>query len=148
MRTPKHGIGASDSSWWSKKYRSAKSVTPFIELGMAAYFVVAIAVAFDHGHYLSLPFLGLFLCGFGYVGWVSLWQGGVGAVAARMAFAAPRRPPRQRVVVPPPAYPFRSSTSAARPSPARSSSPTPPPSAPRNHRLTSPPSPACGRGPG
>ena len=98
VRTPKHGIGASDSSWWSKKYRSAKSVTPFIELGMAAYFVVAIGVAIDHRHFLSLPFLGLFLCGFGYVGWVSLWQGGLG-MALRRAFAG-----RGRVVVPPPAF--------------------------------------------
>ena len=53
--------------------------------GLAAYFAVAMVVALDHGHYLSMPFLALFLCGFGYVGWVSLWQGGVG-VAIR-AFA-------------------------------------------------------------
>ena len=102
VRTPKHGVGSTDSSWWSKKYRSAKSVTPFIELGMAAYFVIAIGVAIDHGHYLSLPFLGLFLWGFGYVGWVSLWQGGVG-VSLRRAFA--RLTGRSRVVVPPPAFP-------------------------------------------
>ena len=99
VRTPKHGIGGADSSWWSKKYRSAKSITPFLELAMAAYFVIAIGVAIDHRHFLSLPFLGLFLCGFGYVGWVSLWQGSVG-VALRRAFAG-----RGRVVVPPPAYP-------------------------------------------
>ena len=71
---------------------------------MAAYFVVAIGVAFDHGHYLSMPFLGLFLCGFGYVGWVSLWQGGVG-----VALRAPARPRLRAAaavaVVPPPAYP-------------------------------------------
>ena len=36
VRTPKHGIGTSDKSWWSKKYHSAKSVTPFLELAMAA----------------------------------------------------------------------------------------------------------------
>ena len=52
---------------------------------MAAYFVVAIGVAIDHGHYISMPFLCLFLCGFGYVGWGSLWQGGVG-VALRGLF--------------------------------------------------------------
>jgi len=100
VRTPKHGIGASGGNWWSQKYRAAKSVTPFIELGLAAYFVVAIAVAFDHGHYLSLPFLGLFLCGFGYVGWVSLWQGGVG-ISLRRMFSGRGRV----VVVPPPAFP-------------------------------------------
>jgi hypothetical protein len=71
---------------------------------MAAYFVVAIAVAFDHGHYLSIPFLGLFLAGFGYVGWVSLWQGGVG-LAIRGFFASlVRRQASSTVVVPPPAF--------------------------------------------
>ena len=105
MRTPKHGIRGQLESWSSKKYRSAKSVTPFIELAMAAYFVVAIGVAIDHGHYLSLPFLGLFLCGFGYVGWVSLWQGSVGA-ALRRSFAAAAAAPSS----PPPAYPVIDST--------------------------------------
>jgi hypothetical protein len=70
---------------------------------MAAYFAVAMVVALDHGHYLSMPFLALFLCGFGYVGWVSLWQGGIG-MAVRGAF---RRRERGGVaVVPPPAYPI------------------------------------------
>ena len=66
---------------------------------MAAYFVVAIGVAFDHGHYISIPFLCLFLCGFGYVGWGSVWQGGFGA-ALRGAFGR-----RGVTVVAPPAYP-------------------------------------------
>ncbi|HEY0783024.1 MAG TPA: hypothetical protein VGE98_11240, partial [Thermoanaerobaculia bacterium] len=106
VRTPKHGIRGRLEAWSSKKYRAAKSITPFIELGMAAYFAVAMVVALDHGHYLSMPFLALFLCGFGYVGWVSLWQGGVG-VAIR-AFGSRLIPARRRAVpiVPPPAFPM------------------------------------------
>jgi cellulose synthase/poly-beta-1,6-N-acetylglucosamine synthase-like glycosyltransferase len=101
VRTPKHGIRGKLESWSSKKYRAAKSITPFIELGLAAYFVVAIGVAIDHRHFLSVPFLGLFLCGFGYVGWVSLWQGSVGmALRSRLA-----RRTTATAVVPPPAYP-------------------------------------------
>jgi hypothetical protein len=102
VRTPKHGIRGKLESWSGKKYRAAKSLTAFMELAMAAYFVVAIAVAIDHRHFLSLPFLGLFLCGFGYVGWVSLWQGGVG-LAMRAAF---RRllPARGVAVFPPRAF--------------------------------------------
>jgi cellulose synthase/poly-beta-1,6-N-acetylglucosamine synthase-like glycosyltransferase len=73
VRTPKHGIRGKLESWSSNKYRAAKSVTPFIELAMAAYFVIAIGVAIDHRHYISIPFLCLFLCGFGYVGWGSLF---------------------------------------------------------------------------
>ena len=101
VRTPKHGIRGKLESWSSKKYRAAKSITPFLELALAAYFVVAIGVAVDHHHYLSIPFLGLFLCGFGYVGWLSLWQGGIG-VSLRRAFSARRG---STAVVPPPAYP-------------------------------------------
>src|SRR6185503_4251044 len=86
-------------NWSGKKYRAAKSLTPFIEVTMAAYFVLAIGVAVQHGHYISIPFLCLFLCGFGYVGWGSLWQGNVGA-ALRGLFGR-----RGVTVVTPPAYP-------------------------------------------
>jgi cellulose synthase/poly-beta-1,6-N-acetylglucosamine synthase-like glycosyltransferase len=99
VRTPKHGIRGKLESWSGKKYRSAKSLTPFIELALAAYFVVAIGVAVDHRHYLSIPFLCLFLCGFGYVGWGSVWQGSFGA-AMRGVFGR-----RGVTVVPPAAYP-------------------------------------------
>jgi hypothetical protein len=88
VRTPKHGVRGKLESWSSKKYRAAKSITPFIELGMAGYFVIALVVAVKHGHYMSMPFLALFLAGFGYVGWVSLWQGGIG-LAIRDTFARP-----------------------------------------------------------
>ncbi len=100
VRTPKHGIQGKFERWTEKKYRAAKSITPFIELAMALYFVAAMAVAFDHGHYLSMPFLALFLCGFGYVGTVSLWQGPVG-----QGLRGVLRPASTRHVVPVPAFP-------------------------------------------
>ena len=84
VRTPKHGIRRKIESWSSKKYRAARSVTPFIELGLAAYFTEAMVVAYDKGHYLSMPFLGLFLFGFGYVGVLSAWQGELGLALRRL----------------------------------------------------------------
>jgi hypothetical protein len=100
VRTPKHGIRGRLGSWSGKKYRAAKSLTPFIELALAAYFVVAIVVALEHRHYISVPFLMLFLCGFGYVGWGSVWQGSLaGAIRERLGL---RR--RGTAVVPPPAF--------------------------------------------
>jgi hypothetical protein len=99
VRTPKHGIRGKLESWSGKKYRAAKSLTPFIELLLAAYFVVAIGVAVDHRHYISIPFLCLFLCGFGYVGWGSVWQGGFGAAVRGLVGR------RGVTVVAPPAYP-------------------------------------------
>jgi len=45
--------------------------------------MVAVEVAIEHGHYLSVPFLLLFLFGFGYVGTVSAWQGWLGQSVRR-----------------------------------------------------------------
>ena len=84
MRTPKHGIRGKLESWSSKRYRAARSLTPAFELLMAAYFLVAVEVAVSHGHYISVPFLLLFLFGFGYVGTVSAWQGWLGQSLRRV----------------------------------------------------------------
>ncbi|MEP6655517.1 MAG: cellulose synthase family protein [Myxococcales bacterium] len=112
VRTPKHGIQGRLGSWSGKKYRAAKSLTPVFELAMAAYFVVAVGVAVRNGHYLSLPFLMLFLCGFGYVGWVSLWQGGFGAAVRGMFQRPATTPVAVQVVVPPRSYPSLPSLSS------------------------------------
>jgi hypothetical protein len=40
--------------------------------------VVAVHIAVANGHYVSVPFLLLFLFGFSYVGALSVWQGGFG----------------------------------------------------------------------
>jgi hypothetical protein len=101
VRTPKHGIRGKLESWSSKKYRAAKSITPFIEVALAAYFLEAMIVAFQHGHYLSMPFLALFLCGFGYVGVVSVWQGSLGQFVRDLTARKP-------VIVTPPALPVLS----------------------------------------
>jgi hypothetical protein len=78
VRTPKHGICGKLESWSGKKYRAARSLTPVIELLLAGYFAVTMVVAFNHGHYVSMPFVALFLAGFGYVGGASLWHGNIG----------------------------------------------------------------------
>jgi cellulose synthase/poly-beta-1,6-N-acetylglucosamine synthase-like glycosyltransferase len=78
VRTPKHGIRGKLESWSGKRYRAARSLTPAAELLMAGYFMVAVEVAIEHGHYISVPFLLLFLFGFGYVGTVSAWQAWLG----------------------------------------------------------------------
>jgi cellulose synthase/poly-beta-1,6-N-acetylglucosamine synthase-like glycosyltransferase len=73
VRTPKHGIRGKLQSWGHDNYRStARHLTTVLEFAFSAYFLVALAVAFKNGHYLSMPFLALFLCGFAYVGVASL----------------------------------------------------------------------------
>jgi len=116
VRTPKHGIRGRLESWSGKKYRAAKSLTPFIEMAMAGYFVIAMVFALRNGHYVSMPFLALFLCGFAYVGWGSLWQGYAGSrLESRLGRLTGARRARTVTggvvpgvatqVVPPPAFP-------------------------------------------
>ena len=70
-------------SWSSKKYRAAKSIMPFVEVAHGG-----LLRRRDRRRHRSRPLRvaavpGLFLCGFGYVGWVSLWQGSAGASLRR-----------------------------------------------------------------
>ncbi len=74
VRTPKHGVEQRDESWTAKKYRAAKTLIPYFELFMALYFVGAAVIAIAGGHFLSLPFLMLFLVGYAYVGTLSVYQ--------------------------------------------------------------------------
>ncbi len=122
VRTPKHGIRGKLESWSGKKYRSAKSLTPFIELAMAAYFVVAIGVAIDHRplHLDPVPLpvplrLRLRRLGLGLAG------------GPRRRAAGPLRTPRRlRRHRGGAAQPFRSWPRARPISPVTWSSPTPP----------------------
>ncbi len=74
VRTPKHGVAVRGEDWTQKRYRAMKSLVPFFELFMALYFTATILVALTGGHFLSLPFLCLFLVGFTYVGTLSVYQ--------------------------------------------------------------------------
>jgi cellulose synthase/poly-beta-1,6-N-acetylglucosamine synthase-like glycosyltransferase len=74
VRTPKHGIARKGESWSGKKYRAMKNLVPFFEIFMGLYFVATLLVAARGGHFLSMPFLLLFLVGFLYVGSLSVHQ--------------------------------------------------------------------------
>ena len=74
VRTPKHGVASRREDWKKKRYRAIKNLVPFFELFMALYFTATMVVAATFGHYLSMPFLMLFLVGFSYVGALSIYQ--------------------------------------------------------------------------
>lgn len=74
VRTPKHGVVRRFEGWTAKRYRSAKTLIPLVEVGFAAYFAIATVLAVHAGHYISMPFLALFCLGFAYVGVLSLHQ--------------------------------------------------------------------------
>jgi cellulose synthase/poly-beta-1,6-N-acetylglucosamine synthase-like glycosyltransferase len=73
VRTPKYRIeSARDASWVRKKYRRARGLLPALELLLASYFAAVIAYALSMGIVGAVPFLVLFLFGYGYTGLLSL----------------------------------------------------------------------------
>jgi cellulose synthase/poly-beta-1,6-N-acetylglucosamine synthase-like glycosyltransferase len=74
-RTPKYGVSDQWTSWWSSSYRSARSILPWFELLLSAYYLCFVTYAIQHQQWWSLPFFCLFAFGFGYSGWLSLFQG-------------------------------------------------------------------------
>ena len=74
VRTAKHGVAKRGEHWASKKYRGAKTLTPYFELLMACYFAFAIVIAIRGEHFAAMPFLCLFFVGYAYVGTLSVYQ--------------------------------------------------------------------------
>ncbi len=74
VRTAKHCAESESVLLTKMRYRARKSLVPLIELAFAAYFVATIYVAVVGKHYLSLPFISLFLIGYLYVGVLSVYQ--------------------------------------------------------------------------
>jgi hypothetical protein len=74
VRTPKLGVVRRFEGWTAKRYRAVKSIIPFVEVLFALYFGAATFLAIGAGHYMSVPFLLLFLMGFAYVGVLSVHQ--------------------------------------------------------------------------
>jgi len=74
IRTPKHGVTQSSELWITKKYRGAKTWMLCLEMLMLLYLAVTTIFAIYHMHYLSLPFLLMFLVGYGYVLGLGLFQ--------------------------------------------------------------------------
>ncbi len=74
VRTPKHGVTSNEEDWKTRKYRATRNLVPYLELSMVVYLLVTISVAVVNAHYLSLPFLLLFLIGYVYVLSLSMFQ--------------------------------------------------------------------------
>lgn len=75
VRTPKYRVELKEEGWEQKKYvHRGGGWQPYVELGLAAYFVFATAYSYRVENYLTLPFLLLFLIGYTYMGTMSLFQ--------------------------------------------------------------------------
>jgi len=74
IRTTKFGVQGRGEHWQHKSYRSPLTWSVWVELLLALYFGFGFLVALHQKLYLALPSVALFSIGFGYVGWLSIWQ--------------------------------------------------------------------------
>jgi cellulose synthase/poly-beta-1,6-N-acetylglucosamine synthase-like glycosyltransferase len=73
-RTPKFAIGDRQVNLEVKKYRGRSGWLPYAEIAVGTYFVGMILFAFQTFNYLSVPFLLLFVCGYYWAGFGTLYQ--------------------------------------------------------------------------
>jgi cellulose synthase/poly-beta-1,6-N-acetylglucosamine synthase-like glycosyltransferase len=75
VRTAKYRVELKEEGWEQKKYvRHRSGWIPYVELGLAGYFLFTTAYSFSVENYLTVPFLMLFLLGYSYMGMMSLFQ--------------------------------------------------------------------------
>ncbi len=66
-RTPKYNIETKGQSWLVKRYRAGGDPTRGLEALFALYFLVCTIYAYKVGMWMSIPFLYLFVQGYGYM---------------------------------------------------------------------------------
>jgi cellulose synthase/poly-beta-1,6-N-acetylglucosamine synthase-like glycosyltransferase len=78
IRTPKYKVENNKDNWLQAaiRYRRKKGWLPLFELSFALYFVFAVYYAIRSQIYATIPFLMIFLVGYGYMAMMSLFQGG------------------------------------------------------------------------
>ena len=74
VRTAKYAIGASGVNAVEPRYRRKSGWLPFIELAIGTYFLFTIYWAIDTMNYLALPFLSLFVSGYYWAAFATLYQ--------------------------------------------------------------------------
>ncbi len=76
QRTPKYGELIKKGVWVRQsKYRLRQYFLPMLEIIMAGLFATILYFCYDARLWASLPFVSLFLLGYGYTGLMTLWQG-------------------------------------------------------------------------
>jgi cellulose synthase/poly-beta-1,6-N-acetylglucosamine synthase-like glycosyltransferase len=74
VRTPKFAIGDRPMNLENKRYRAKSGLLPYIEIAVGTYFVAMIVFAIDTYNFFSIPFLLLFVAGYYWAGWGTLYQ--------------------------------------------------------------------------
>jgi cellulose synthase/poly-beta-1,6-N-acetylglucosamine synthase-like glycosyltransferase len=75
-RTPKYRVaGKGQKAVAAKKYRKRLGIIPWIELAIGCYFAATVYYAITTANYFTVPFLLLFVLGYWYTGFLSIFQG-------------------------------------------------------------------------
>jgi cellulose synthase/poly-beta-1,6-N-acetylglucosamine synthase-like glycosyltransferase len=89
QRTPKFRVVRREDRWIDNRYVLPFQWVTLGELALTGYTLATIAVALLAGNYFAVPFLLLYLGGYGYMGFYGLWD----AWASRQARPNPRHRP-------------------------------------------------------
>jgi cellulose synthase/poly-beta-1,6-N-acetylglucosamine synthase-like glycosyltransferase len=73
-RTPKFNVNATTDRWQNSRYRLPFDGLAVAELVFALYSLLGAWFAAANGHLFAVPFILLYGLGFGYVGWLGLWD--------------------------------------------------------------------------
>jgi hypothetical protein len=73
-RTPKYAIGDKRVNLEVKKYRRRSGMLPYIEIAFGTYFLLMVVFAITTYNFFSIPFLGLFVFGYYWAGFGTLYQ--------------------------------------------------------------------------
>ncbi len=74
-RTPKYSVQKKGQRSNAKKYRKRLGIIPWIEVAIGCYFAATVWYALSTENYFTVPFLLLFVLGYWYTGFLSLFQG-------------------------------------------------------------------------
>jgi cellulose synthase/poly-beta-1,6-N-acetylglucosamine synthase-like glycosyltransferase len=73
-RTAKYAVGAQKVKVQAQAYRRRSGWLPYIELAIGTYFVFMMNFAMDTLNYFAIPFLLLFVCGYYWAGFSTLYE--------------------------------------------------------------------------
>jgi cellulose synthase/poly-beta-1,6-N-acetylglucosamine synthase-like glycosyltransferase len=74
VRTPKYAIGDRPMKLETKQYRRRSGWLPYVEILIGCYFVGMIVFAIESYNFLSIPFLMLFVFGYFWAGFITLYE--------------------------------------------------------------------------
>jgi cellulose synthase/poly-beta-1,6-N-acetylglucosamine synthase-like glycosyltransferase len=73
-RTPKYAIGDRPVNLEVKKYRRRSGMLPYLEIAFGTYFLAMVIFAVRTYNFFSIPFLALFVFGYYWAGFITLYQ--------------------------------------------------------------------------